>query len=467
MGRGTDARAQGIRMRGESEARRRRLLEELKGLFGPAFGPALEAYGRSFAERISEDEGFRAEIRDRFERGRALGGFPELSSLLAGMTREEEDEFFETGWTRLVLPPSAPSENPWDRAPWLGDREAYREDLYSGLAFAFTDLRSFAREWLEELLRVGYYGMEESLGLPIRQQAGTLSPTPESLPLYGESYPVRLEGTRQTVWLGLDGPRSETGQYREVTVSEEPLRTDGAIFAALAVLEGRSIDLSRLRKILPELVPSCGESVWDRWTDLASEESKAELLRSLRHHQTLDYVLLLLRYHRPGFDALPLEERAGLLAEACAHLNDSLEALRKFMAFVEYGVPGRGAVPVARTIARDIKAAVLKDVEGLTYRQIGERLGIPPPADFGYKGDHASVRKMVGRGRRFFRAALGEEGYASHVEAMKEEARRRHAMSATEREAEDLAEAFGIPYEDALRRIEERGQKRGEESGPA
>lgn len=32
-------------------------MDELKGLFGPAFGPALEAYGRSFAERISEDEG--------------------------------------------------------------------------------------------------------------------------------------------------------------------------------------------------------------------------------------------------------------------------------------------------------------------------------------------------------------------------------------------------------------------------
>jgi hypothetical protein len=455
-------------MRGESDAHRRRLLEELKGLFGPAFGPALEAYGRSFAERISEDEGFRAEIRDRFERGRAWGGFPELSALLAGMTKEEEDEFFETGWTRVALPPPGPPQNPWDRAPWLGDRDAYREDLYAGLAFSFTDLRAFAREWLEELLRVGYYGMEESLELPIKQQAGELSPSPESLPLYGESYPVRLEGTRQTVWLGLDGPRSEKGQYREVIVSEEPLRTDGAIFAALAMLEGRPIDLSLLRRLLPELVPSCGQSVWDRWTTLASEESKAELLRSLRHHRTLDYVLLLLRYHRPGFDTLPLEERAALLAEACAHLNSSLEALRRFMAYVEYGAPGRGAVPVARTIARDIKAAVLKDVEGLTYRQIGERLGIPPPADFGYKGDHASVRKMVGRGRKFFRAALGDEGYASHVEAMKEEAKRRRAMSATEREAEDLAEAFGIPYEDALRRIEEeRGEKRGEQPGPA
>ncbi len=153
------------------EERRRRLLEELKGLFGPAFGPGVEAYGRSFAERISEDEGFRAEARDRFERGRALGGFPELSALLSGKTPEEQKEFFEIGWTRVALPPPSPSQDPWDRAPWGGDREGYRENLYSGLAFNFSDFRTFAREWLEELLRVGYYGMEESLGLPIKQQA--------------------------------------------------------------------------------------------------------------------------------------------------------------------------------------------------------------------------------------------------------------------------------------------------------
>lgn len=457
-------------MRGESDAHRRRLLEELKGLFGPAFGPALEAYGRSFAERISEDEGFRAEIRDRFERGRAWGGFPELSSLLGGMSPEEEDEFFASGWTRVALPPPGPPQNPWDRAPWAGDREAYREGLYSGLAFSFTDLRSFAREWLEELARVGYYGMEESLGLPIKQQAGTLSPSPESLPLYGESYPVRLAGTRQTVWLNLDGPRSEKGQYHEVTVSEEPLRTDSAIFAALAMLEGRPIDLSRLRKTLPELVPSYGGSVWDRWTELLRDGQQAELLRSFGHHQTLDYVLLLLRYHRPGFDALHLEERAALLADSCAYLNDSLEILGKFMAYIEHGIPGRGAMPAAKSVARDIKAAILKDVESLTYRQIGERLGVPPPADFSYKGDHPTVRKMVGRGRRFFKTGLGEEGYASHVESMKEDVKRRRGMSGIEREAEDLAEAFGIPYEDALEQVEEeknQDQERGEEPGTA
>ena len=425
------------------EARRRGLLEELKGLFGPAFGPALEIYGRSFAERIGRDEGFRAEVRDRFERGRTFGGFPKLSALLSGMKSEEQDKFFESGWTRVALPPPGPPEHPWDRAPWAGDREAYRQDLYSGLAFTLTDLRTFAREWLEELLRVGYYGMAESLGLPIKQQAGTLSPSPESLPLYGESYPVRLAGTRQTIWLNLDGPRSEKGQYREVTVSEEPLRTDGAIFAALAVLEARPIDLSRLRKILPELVPSYGESVWDRWTELLRERSTADLLRALRHHQTLDYIVLLLRYHRPGFDDAPLEERAALLADGCAHLNEFLQALNRFVAFVEYGVPGRRTVPVAKSVARDTKAAILKDVEGLTYEQIGERLGVPPPADFGYKGDYAAVRKMVSRGRTFLEAGLGAEGYASHVQTLRAEAKRRSSMSEAERKVEDLTEAFG------------------------
>jgi hypothetical protein len=187
-----------------SEGTRRALLEELKGLFGPAFGPALVAYGRPFAELVGQDRRFRAEARDRFERGCALGGFPVLSALLSDMVPQEREEFFKDGWIDLVLSPERP-ENLWDHLPWMGDREAYREDLYSGLAFAYTDLRAFTHGWLEELLRVGYYAMEESLGLPLKQEAGSLAPSPESLPLHGQAYPVRLEGSRQTVRLGLEG----------------------------------------------------------------------------------------------------------------------------------------------------------------------------------------------------------------------------------------------------------------------
>ena len=457
-------------VRGEAlEARRRRLLDEFKGLFGPAFGPALDAYGRSFSERIGQDKGFRDEVRDRFERGRALGGFPNLSALLSGMTPGQQDEFFETGWTRLILPPPGPPTNPWDRAPWAGDREAYREDLYSGLAFAFTDLRAFAREWLDELSRVGYYGMEESLGLPLKQQADELPAVPKPPPLYGEAYPVRFEGTRQTIWLNLDGPRSREGGYRRISVSEEPLRTDGAIFAALTALEGRPLDVGLLREALPEIMPLRGESVWDRWTKVLGErharERLRELLGNLRHHQTLDYVLMLLRYHRPDFDDAPLEERAELLAGTCAHINEFLEMLRKLMAFVEYGVPGRGAVPVARTAARDVEAAVLKDLEGLTHHEIGKRLGVPPPANFSYKGDHPTVRKMVARGRRILILGLGEEGWQVRAGAMRSDARRYLSLDETRREAESLAQALGISYEEALRCVEGEKARREYEPG--
>jgi hypothetical protein len=127
------------------EARRRRL-EELKELFGPMFGPAVEAYGRSLAERLCEEEGFVARVRERFEEGRAHGEFPALSELLVGASADEVEKFFETGWTDIVLPPAADATSgiavgagtkPWDLAPWGGDLEAYREDLYAGMAFGF------------------------------------------------------------------------------------------------------------------------------------------------------------------------------------------------------------------------------------------------------------------------------------------------------------------------------------------
>ena len=70
---------------------------------------------------------------------------------------------------------------PWDPSPWDGDLEAYREDLYAGMAFGMRDMRAFAREWLEELLRVGYYGMERLLGLPFKQRSGDYFAPPKPL----------------------------------------------------------------------------------------------------------------------------------------------------------------------------------------------------------------------------------------------------------------------------------------------
>ena len=99
-------------MRGGSKTNRE-VLEELKDLFGPAFGPAVEAYGRSLAERLCEDdEGFVFAVRQRFEEGRTNDEFPALSDLLVGASDEEIEEFFSSGWTRVALPePTPPAES--------------------------------------------------------------------------------------------------------------------------------------------------------------------------------------------------------------------------------------------------------------------------------------------------------------------------------------------------------------------
>lgn len=446
-------------MRGGNE-KRRRILEELKELFGPAFGPAVEAYGRSLAERLCEDdERFVASIARGFEDGRARGEFPALSELLAGATGEQVEEFFKFGWTHIALPgegAAPPIESkPWDFAPWCGDVEAYRESLYAGMAFGLSDLRAFAREWLEELLRVGYHGMEESLGLPLKQQAGNLTSIPKPLPLYGEAYPVRVGEAGQVCWLQLDTGRSERG-YRNVSISDEPLRTDKAIIAAMTALEGRPLDAERLGKALPEIVPFYGESVWDRWTKVLKERRSdkefVEALEGLRHHQSLDYVLALLRYHRPGFDEMPREDRVALVAGTCSYINTFLEALRKLMAYLEHGTPGRRIPAATKAASRDVRAAVLKDVDGLTHREIGQELGVPPPEDVGHKGDHPTVRKMVRRGRAILAGALGEEGWLTQAEAMRIEASRWNSLDEAGKEAEMEAETFGAPRKDPERR---------------
>ena len=226
------------------------------------------------------------------------------------------------------------------------------------MAFGMEDMRAFAREWLEELVRVGYYGMEESLGLPLKQQSGEFFSPAGSRPIYGR-VPARVGEIGQVVWLKLDGPRSPERGYREISVSDEPLRTDAAILAALSALEGRPIDVGALRKVLAKILPLRGESFFERWTkaleDRRTREGLRPILQDLRHHQTLDYALMLLRYHSPGFDEMVLEERVDLIEETCSHINEFVEVLHKLMTFLEHGKPKRRGPAATKVAARDIK----------------------------------------------------------------------------------------------------------------
>src|SRR5829696_690298 len=173
---------------------------------------------------------------------------------------------------------------------------------------------------------------------------------------------------------------------------------------------------------------------------------------------------MLLRYHRPGFDDLPTQERTKLVVDACAYVNRLLEALRKLVTFLEHGEMNFRGPAALRVAGRDVEATVLRDVDGLTNREIGERLGVPLPTDFRIKADHPTVRKMVGRGRRTLKSALGEDGWKEHVRAMKEEGEAWRSRSPVQRQAELEAEALGVPYEEVLRRLEEGSRRSSEES---
>ena len=216
----------------------------------------------------------------RFEGAKSEGRFPILSALLTETSGKDLEEFFRSGWALMALPPRESSiRQSWDLSPWDGDLEAYREDLYAGMAFGMHDMRAFAREWLEELVRVGYYGMEESLGLPLKQQSGEFFSPAGSRPIYGQAYPARVGDVGQIVWLKLDGPRSGERGYREISVSDEPLRTDAAILAALTALEGRPIDVGALRKVLAKILPLRGESFFDRLAKALEDGNAREDLR--------------------------------------------------------------------------------------------------------------------------------------------------------------------------------------------
>ena len=135
-----------------------------------------------------------------------------------------------------------------------------------------------------------------------------------------------------------------------------------------------------MHDVLARILPLRGESFFERWTkaleDRRTREDLRPILQDLRHHQTLDYALMLLRYHSPGFDDLALEVRADLIAETCAHINEFVEVLRKLMTFLEHGKPKRRGPAATKVASRDVKAAVLRDVDGLSNRQIAEALCI-------------------------------------------------------------------------------------------
>jgi len=305
-------------------------------------------------------------------------------------------------------------------------------------------LPTLARLWLQKLTEVGLRDVDRSSGSPPKEQA---SYYPRVEPLHRDIYPVKLSDSREVLWLKLNGRWSKRG-YRSVEVLDTPLRTNTAILAALTTLEAKPIDIELLSKVLDHIkAPLREPMIFFSRRDMPRELEKEFL--TLIEHPTPDYVVALLRYYRPEFDELPHEEKLALIKEGCARVNKFLESLRHLEAFLEYGVPRQDLRSRMEKAQQDIKAAELKDVEGLSNKTIGEILGISPAPSDEERRDNSRVRNSVNRGRCLLTSAFAKEGWRKQVEDKK--AKRDWFFSLDEEKRKILlfADEHGISVEEA------------------
>jgi hypothetical protein len=346
----------------------------------------------------------------------------------------------------------AGQDNDEDQGRWSEYEDAVerREALYRSGSTIFWDLTVLVDLWLEELKEVGLSTLDPASQAPPKQ-AEARGPE-RSLP-WCDARPVRLENGK-VLWLGFDGDRTEQG-YRSIMVSDEPLRTDAAIVATLAVLEATAVNKKKLNSEIRRLGALLHEHsntplegpLTERVTEVAIQlgESNArkrdlQFLQKDLHLRFFEFVLALLRNRRPGFDELPLEEQLNLLKRASSYVREIATTSLKLAKFLEYGTAKGLPTRTLETAAKHVEAAVLKDVADLSPEEIAERFGIPEPPDFAIKKDYPEARDLVDKGRSLLEDALGEGGWQRQVEDMKAEMKWWEGLSERERWAERWVE---------------------------
>ena len=250
-------------------------------------------------------------------------------------------------------------------------------------------------------------------------------------------------------------------------------QSDAAIIAAMfaylappmsfeAYAEARRFDRSPTKRALEERQEALskkmdeGEAEWDDlveiWNGTDYLQDKAKPLRSA------GYLFPLLKFYKPEVTTYSGQQVDEILKKAFHYVNNFLEALRELQAFLEYGVPHRRLVPSIRQPARDIQAAVLKDVHGLKLREIGELLDIRPSPSDEIKGDAQTVSDAVKRGRSILEEAFADEdGWQVRASAMKADMAWWDSLSGEEQykeiQAQDIASSSGLTIEEARRQV--------------
>ncbi len=190
------------------------------------------------------------------------------------------------------------------------------------------DLPTLAQHWLRELAEVGLREVDRSSGSPVKEPA---SYYPRAEPLHSDVVPIRLEGSREVLWLKLDGRRSERG-YKRAEILDTPVSTDKAILGALTALEAKETGAEGVDEALFERVLDSSKEEWPELSEEKRRQVQEETIETLdddtiqalsedvrnfrsiyddprvRAQHALEYVVALLRHYRPEFDEMPRAE---------------------------------------------------------------------------------------------------------------------------------------------------------------
>jgi hypothetical protein len=230
--------------------------------------------------------------------------------------------------------------------------------------------------------------------------------------------------------------REKEGNYPRARVTLDAPRVEQAIIASLAALHGDSVEKKDLLHVREALLGA-------RWYRQAFEASRqgeplpevSSAMESITANVTLqgldyEYAEDLLRHYRSDFDDMPDTDQAALVRGVLEKTNSFLSSLRELTLYVQHGHPYKGLpnTPI-KEAARDMRAAELKDIENLSYAEIGRRVDVGQTPSDKSKGDNTRVRtRIVPQGRAYFEKALGEEDYKEYVRSSKAERARRLSL---------------------------------------
>jgi hypothetical protein len=205
--------------------------------------------------------------------------------------------------------------------------------------------------------------------------------------------------------------REDRSDYSTADVSLDVPRVEQAVTADLVALRGTPVEEDNLRRVWLALPTA-------RWQRQALEAmGKGQPLPEEppgTEHATADdafqglgygYAEDLLRHYRPDFDNMSVMLQAALVRGVLQKTNAFLNALRELTLYLQHGDPYEGLPnrPIEKA-SRDMRAAELRDIEELSYVEIGKQIDVTQTPSDEAKGDNTRVRtKIVPQGRAYLR----------------------------------------------------------------